>query len=285
MNINAIGNNNSINNSRVSQNNLQRVNSLQQRNTERMATGQRINRAADDAAGLSISELLQNQMRGLDQALRNTSDAGSLIATADGAMGQIHDVLGRVRELTVQASNDTLSNDQRGVINAEISQLLQEVDQISHRTEFNTQQVLQDGEFGFQTGANAGQRMEAVIGTMDLDHMGLSNFAQVFENASVDNINLGGAVLSGLIENIDNAAGAVSGARSNLGAIENRLEHTGNNIANSTLNLTQANSRIRDTDMARAAMERNRGGVLQQAQMAMMAQANINQGAVMRLMG
>jgi flagellin len=250
-----------------------------------MASGRQINRAADNAAGLAIAEIMQNQIRGLDQALRNTRDASSLISTAEGAMGEISEVLGRVRELTVQASNDTLSREARGAINAEISQLLQEVDQISQNTEFNTQQVLQGAEYGFQTGANAGQRMEAVLGTMDLAHLGLSNYGDLFADASVQNINVGGTILSGLLNNIDGAVGAVSTARAELGAIENRLEHTANNLSNSSVNAAQARSRIMDTDMARAAMDRNRGGFLQQANISMMAQANINQGALVRLLG
>lgn len=266
---------------------LHQISNNQNRASERLASGRRINRAADDAAGLAISERLLNQIAGLNQALRNTGDAVSLVRTAEGAMGGISDILARARELTVQAASDTLTQSARGAIYSEISQILSEVDNIARRTEFNTMPLLdQNREFGFQTGANAGQRLEAMINSMNLDNLGLSNFAQVFGDAAQSGVPAGGLILSGLLDTLDGAIGAVSGARAHIGAVENRLNHTANNLANASVNAAAANSRIRDADMALEMINLNRNNVLQQAALSMVvASTNMQRNHVARLLG
>jgi len=265
---------------------INRVGNAQQRNNERLSTGRQINRASDNAAGLAISEVLLNQINGLDQALRNTQDGVSLLRTADGAVGSMGDILGRARELTVQAGNDTLTNSQRNAIYSEISQILDEVNSISRNTQFNTRNILQeDGGIGLQIGANAGQRLNAVVGAINLDTMGLTNFADLFGNAAGENVPVGGNILSSLISELDAATQVVNDVRAGIGAAENRLEHTASNLSNTSNNLSAANSRIRDTDMARAAIEMHQQNVLQEASMAMLAHANINQRAHLRLLG
>ena len=267
------------------------VSNRQATSSERLSTGMRINRAADDAAGLAISEKMRNQIRGLDQAVRNSQDGISLVQTAEGAMEEIHRILERVRELTVQASNDTYTNQDRDNILTEIDQILQQVDHIAERTEFNTQTLLEgDGSggdltIGIQSGANAAQRMTINISDMSLEGLGLDDFVDDFEGHITPLTGSGGGSnLSGMITELDAAITTVSTQRAELGAFQNRLEHTVNNLQVSSENLSAANSRIRDTDMAQEMMRFTQANILQQAGLSMLAQANQAPQSVLQLL-
>lgn len=247
----------------------------QAKSTEKLSSGMRINRAGDDAAGLSISEKMRGQIRGLNQASRNGQDGVSLIQTAEGALDEVHAMLQRTRELAVQAGNDTNTADDREAIQAEITQLTDEITKISDRTEFNDQKLL-DGTFTdkkFQVGANEGQTLTVSIGKMDSTTLGVNA-------VKVDTI----ANVSSAITSIDSAIKTVSTQRSKLGAIQNRLEHTIKNVNNSAENLQAAESRVRDVDMAQEMMNFTKTNVLNQAAQSMLAQANQAPNQVLSLL-
>ncbi|OLS39027.1 flagellin [Alkalihalophilus pseudofirmus] len=249
---------------------------------EKLSSGLRINRAGDDAAGLSISEKMRGQIRGLEQASRNAQDGISLIQTAEGALNETHAILQRQRELVVQAGNGgTLEEDDLKAIQDEIDQLNDELDGIAERTQFNGKDLL-DGSYSadFQIGANAGQQHTLTIdsGTADT---GFSS-----GDLGVDDIDVTAADFDfdTEIAKLDTAIGNVSSARSNLGANQNRLEHTIKNLDNAGENLQAAESRIRDVDMAKEMMEFTRTNILNQASQAMLAQANQQPQAVLQLL-
>ena len=237
----------------------------QSKATEKLSSGLRINRAGDDAAGLSISEKMRGQIRGLNQASRNAQDGISLIQTAEGALDETHAILQRMRELAVQAGNDTNVSTDRAAINTEIQALATEISRISSTTEFNTQKLL-DGSVAtmkLQVGANENQMIEVTLESMDAGTLGVD----AIDVSTADN-----ATTS--ITTINTAIESVSKFRSNLGAVQNRLEHTIKNLNNSSENLQAAESRIRDVDMAQEMMNFTRSNVLNQAAQAMLAQAN-----------
>ncbi|MEB6114197.1 flagellin, partial [Kurthia gibsonii] len=213
-------------------------------NLEKLSSGFKINRAGDDAAGLAISEKMRGQISGLNMASKNANDGISLIQTAEGALNETHSILQRMRELAVQSRNDTNVDTDRGNLNDEVTELRAEIDRIASTTEFNTKKLLNGGLSGtsaatFQIGANGGQTMTLSIGSMATSALGVSNL----------DISSGGNA-SDAIATIDTAIATVSKQRSQLGAVQNRLEHTINNLGASSENLTAAESRIRDTDMA-----------------------------------
>lgn len=255
---------------------------------EKLSSGYRINRAGDDAAGLSISEKMRAQIRGLNMASKNAQDGISLIQTAEGALDEVHSILQRMRELAVQSANDTnMTTVDRQAMQTEINQLLEEISGISTRTQFNTQTLL-DGTFKdkvFHIGANSGQNMKITIGAMTTSGLGVKNL-------KVDNLNektTTGGILTQkgadkAITTINNAINKVSTQRSKLGAIQNRLEHTVKNLDNSAENLQAAESRIRDVDMAKEMMEFTKQTILQQAATAMLAQANQVPQTVLQLL-
>ncbi|MGI6084068.1 MAG: flagellin [Acetivibrionales bacterium] len=246
---------------------------------EKLSSGYRINRAGDDAAGLAISEKMRGQIRGLNQAERNAQDAISLIQTAEGALNESHSILQRMRELAVQAASDTNTDDDRAELQKEIEQLTSEIDRISTDTEFNTMKLL-NGSFGttalkFQVGANFNQVVSLTVGNMNAETLGVGTTA----------INLSSQVsASAAITTIDTAIGEVSSERAKLGAMQNRLEHTINNLGTTSENLTASESRIRDVDMAKEMMEFAKNSILQQAATAMLAQANSQPQGVLRLL-
>ncbi|MFO7173835.1 MAG: flagellin [Bacillota bacterium] len=245
------------------------------KNLERLASGYRINRAGDDAAGLAISEKMRSQIRGLRMAEKNALDAISLIQTAEGALNEVHNILQRMRELAVQAANDTNTDDDRTQIQAEITQLKAEIDRIANNTEFNTQTLL-DGTFTgkvFHIGANKDQTITLSIGNMSSTGLSVD---------SVDVSSQTGA--NDAIETISNAIDQVSSERSKLGAYQNRLEHTINNLRTAIENLTAAESRIRDVDIAAEMVAFTKNQILQQAGTAMLAQANIRPQSVLQLL-
>jgi len=246
---------------------------------EKLSSGFRINRAGDDAAGLAISEKMRAQIRGLNMASKNAQDGISLIQTAEGALQETHAILQRMRELAVQAANDTNNDNDRSELQKEVTQLLDEVSRIANNTEFNTK-VLMTGAFTgtgaglvFHIGANASQTITLQIS--NLTSSGLS----------INSVNIGtqsGA--NSAISTIQSAIDLVSSERAKLGAYQNRLEHTIKNLDTSAENLQAAESRIRDVDMAKEMMNFTKQNILMQAATAMLAQANQAPQGVLQLL-
>lgn len=233
---------------------------------EKLSSGLRINRAADDAAGLAISEKMRSQIRGLGMAERNALDAVSLIQTAEGALNETHSILQRMRELSVQAANGTLDDEDRKSVQLEIDQLVEEVDRIAEKTEFNGKSLL-DGQnavgFTFQIGPNQDDSLKVEIGDMSTSTLGVGSLDISTANGAGNAIDL-----------LDKAINKVSEQRAELGAYQNRLEHTVTNLQTANENLTAAESRIRDLDMALEMTNFTRNNILNQAGQAMLAQAN-----------
>ena len=240
--------------------------------TEKLSSGYRVNRAADDAAGLSISEKMRGQIRGLNQASSNAQDGQSLIQTAEGALGEIHSVLQRMRELVVQASNDTNVSADRKAIALELHALTSEIDRISSQTEFNTMKLLSGGfqNKGLQVGANGDQIISISISAMTTKGLGVVHgtiAAVVSAASSYDEITV-------LISVVNSAITKVSMQRSYLGALQNRLDHTIANADNMAENLQSSESQIRDVNMADEMVTYSAKSILQQAGQSMLAQAN-----------
>ena len=340
------------------------------KNMEKLSSGQRINRAGDDAAGLAISEKMRGQIRGLEQAATNAQDGISLIQTAEGALSETHAILQRMRELSVQSANDTNTAEDRQQLQNEVDQLSNEITRIAKDTTFNNSNLL-DGSYDgkFHIGANAGQDLSVNIGKMDsaslgttgsitlLDEMTITNGsgkelkiefndntnekaefdeasgvltitvdvtnsdidtqkiadlindsdsaqkANIFAvgggssnymtqgNLVTDELNVTAGIsissqedASNAITSLDAAINSVSSERAKMGAVQNRLEHTINNLSTSAENLTAAESRIRDVDMAKEMMEMTKNNILQQAAQSMLAQANQTPQNVLQLL-
>lgn len=257
------------------------------KNLEKLSSGFKINRAGDDAAGLAISEKMRAQIKGLDMAQKNAQDGISLIQTAEGALAETHSILQRARELAVQSANDTnMSTVDREAMQEELNALIDEIDSIAGRTEFNTQTLLSGGFSGkkFHIGANSGQSIEVSIDAMNASGLGISGLkVSGHSGASTGGI-MTQADAEGAITTINDAINDVSTQRAKLGAIQNRLEHTINNLGASSENLSAAESRIRDTDMAKEMMEFTKNNILTQAAQAMLAQANQQPQGVLQLL-
>ncbi|MGN7478775.1 flagellin N-terminal helical domain-containing protein [Solibacillus silvestris] len=256
--------------------NLSFNNTQANKNLEKLSSGYKINRAGDDAAGLAISEKMRGQIRGLDMATKNAQDGISLIQTAEGALNETHAILQRMRELAVQSSNDTNVSTDRQALQKEIDALASEITRIATNTEFNTQNLL-DGTFSgmkFHIGANSGQNITIDVASMDAAALSV-NAIKITNQADAD----------GAITTINTALESVSTQRSALGAIQNRLEHTINNLGATSENLTAAESRIRDTDMAKEMMGFTKNNILMQAAQSMLAQANQQPQGVLQLLG
>jgi len=277
---------------------------------ERLSSGLRINRAADDAAGLAISEKMRGQIRGLKQAARNAQDGISLIQTAEGALNETHAIVQRMRELAVQAANDTLTDADRQEIQKEINQLTQEVDRIAKTTEFNTKKLLrgvsttvtsgsgsgatttttiEDLTLKMHIGANKDQTMTVTISNMDTGalEIGLDASGNTVDEGVDATAGLNVSTQSGAnaaIQKFDNALSKISSERAKLGAYQNRLEHTISNLDTARENLSASESRIRDVDMAEEMANFSRAQILMQASTAMMAQANAKPQAVLQLL-
>lgn len=240
------------------------------KSTEKLSSGYKINRAADDAAGLAISEKMRRQIRGLTQASLNAQDGISCVQTAEGAMNEVHDMLQRMNELAVKAANGTNQDEDKAYIQSEVSQLIEEVDRVSQTTTFNEQMLL-DGSFtdvSLQVGAEEGNTI--VFSIEEMSASGLS----------VDGVDVTSDA-AGAISTIKGAIVTLNEQRSNLGAIQNRLEHTINNLDNVVENTTSAEAQIRDTDMATEMVKYSNNNILAQAGQAMLAQANqANQGVL-----
>lgn len=240
------------------------------RSTEKLSSGYRINRASDDAAGLSISEKMRGQIRGLKQASTNAQDGQSLIQTAEGAMNEIHSVLQRMRELTVQAKNDTYLQEDREKIKTEVSQLQSEITRIATQTQFNKMNLL-TGSFTkkqFQVGANDSQTIGLTIDEMTATALSVDGIASAIGKASA------GVKVGDIIATIDDAITTISEKRSDLGAISNRLDHTIANADNMAENLQSSESKIRDVNMASEMVAYSSMSILQQAGQSMLSHAN-----------
>ena len=251
----------------------------QAKSTEKLSSGYKINRAADDAAGLSISEKMRRQVRGLTQASANAQDGISMVQTAEGALNEVHDMLQRMNELAVKAENGTLKTDDRSYINAEVSQLKSEITRVASTTTFNEQNLL-DGTFSkngcaLQVGAEKGQHIEFKINSITATALKLT----------VANVDATTATNAGTLNDaVKKAINSVSEQRSALGAVQNRLEHTINNLDNVVENTTSAESSIRDTDMATEMVKYSNNNILAQAGQAMLAQSNQSNQGVLSLL-
>ena len=252
------------------------VTSALQKSTEKLSSGYKVNRAGDDAAGLTISEKMRSQIRGLNKASDNAQDGISLIQVAEGALNETHSILQRMNELATQAANDTNTSVDRQSIKDEIKQLNEELDRISSTTQFNKQDLLTGGFSGkLQVGALQGQTMDVKI-SLAVSANGLKVSAvEVSTNAKA------GAAM----HSIQDAIESVSKQRSKLGAIQNRLEHTINNLDTNAENTQAAESRIRDTDMADEMVQYSKNNILSQAGQSMLTQANQQTQGVLSLLG
>ena len=269
----------------------------QAKQSEKLASGYRINRAGDDAAGLSISEKLRSTIKGLNKASANAQDGVSLIQVAEGALNEAHSILQRMNELATQAANDTNTTADRNAIQKEINQLTSEIDRIQSTTQFNTMNLI-DGSFtgkNLQVGSLSGQNIELSIGNMnattifggqnteaaDMDEGNTTLAATAYNSQlSVSSFESAGEAMKA----IQSAIELVSNQRSALGAVQNRLEHTIANLDNIAENTQAAESRIRDTDMAEEMVEYSKNQILAQAGQSMLAQANQSTQGVLSLL-
>lgn len=248
-----------------------------QKSTEKLSSGYKINRAADDAAGLSISEKMRNQIRGLNKASDNAQDGISLVQTAEGALNEVHSMLQRMSELAVQAANGTNATTDRTALNDEVQQLKTEIQRVGSTTQFNNMNIL-DGGFSagtkkaLQVGANANQTISIAI----------SALKSVVGSSLIANLKISTATnAQSAITTVQSSIEKLSTLRSKLGAVQNRLEHTVANLDNISENTQSAESRIRDTDMAEEMVQYSKNNILQQAGQSMLAQANqANQGVL-----
>jgi flagellin len=256
---------------------------------EKLSSGYRINRAADDAAGLAISEKMRGQIGGLAQAQRNAQDGVSLVQTAEGALTEVHSMLQRVRDLKVQYTNGTLDTPDKEAIASEVKQLATEIGKIRSDTEFNGIKLLDgsggtSGSISFQVGANAGESIS--VTTKDITASATSagmTALQTVGNAATDAA-ASTAFAAVTLDNIDDAIEKISGIRAGFGAVQNRLEHRLNNLATYQENLVASESRIRDVDMASEMVDFTKLQILQQAGTSMLAQANQAPQSVLSLL-
>ena len=249
------------------------------KNLEKLSSGYRINRAADDAAGLAISEKMRSQITGLDRATLNAKDGMSLIQTAEGALTETHSMLNRMVELATQSANGTIQSDDRLKISAEVKALSDEINRIAKSTDFNGIKLL-DGSMTaleLQVGDKASADNSIIVNVANMDATGLG--VDAIDAAVKDQ-----ATAKTAIATINTAIEKVSTNRSNLGALQNRVEHTINNLGVTSENMTAAESRIRDVDMAKEMMHFTKNNVLAQAAQSMLAQANQQPQQVLQLL-
>jgi flagellin len=252
------------------------VQSAQAKSTEKLSSGYRINRAGDDAAGLSISEKMRSTIRGLNKASTNAQDGISLVQVAEGALNETHSILQRMNELATQAANDTNTTTDRNAIQAEIDQLTSEINRIQSTTQFNTMNLL-DGSFtgkNLQVGSLSGQKISISIKNMNASSLKVHEL-------KVSSFSAAGKAMA----SVQAAIESVSEMRSTLGALQNRLEHTINNLDTTSENTQAAESRIRDVDMADEMVNYSKNQILAQAGQSMLAQANQANQGVLSLLG
>ena len=259
-----------------------------QGNIEKLASGERINKAGDDASGLAVSEKLRSQIRGLNQAGRNIENGVSFLQTTEGYLQETTDILQRVRELAIQASNGIYSDEDRMQIQVEVSQLVSEVDRVASQAQFNGMNML-TGSFGrwdgaktmqFHVGANVDQNVRVYIGTMTATALGLKNADGDNEQISIATPDLANATLGA----VDNALLRVTKQRADLGAYQNRFEMASKGVNVAAENMQAAESRIRDTEMAAEIVDYTKNSILTQSGTAMLAQANSQTQNVLALL-
>jgi len=262
------------------QRNLNNVSSRLQGNFERLSSGLRISRAADDAAGLAISERLRAQVRSLDQAGRNTQDGISVVQTAEGALSETTGNLTRLRELAVQASSGTLNTADRASLDAEFSALTSEIDRVADQTTFNGTNLLNGStsSIDIQVGTESGETIQVTLDDVNTSSLGLVSGATAFDLTSVTNA-------SAAINTIDSAIDSVTSFRGDLGASQNRLQSAFRSISSTSENLSAAESRIRDVDIAKETADLTRNSILQQAAVSVLSQANVQPQLALRLLG
>ena len=251
--------------------NLSLNNSALNKNLEKLSSGYKINRAGDDAAGLAISEKMRSQITGLQTAQKNAKDGISMVQSAEGALTEVHDMLNRMVELATQAANGTYTSDDQGYLNQEFSQLKSEIDRIADKTRFNDQKIFQSKTIVLQVGEKRGDEISFNVGTLD----GLIGASVAVNTATA---------AKSAIESINDAIKTVNGTRATLGATQNRLEHTINNLGVVTENIQDAESTIRDTDIAEEMMAYTKNNILIQSAQAMLAQANQVPQGVLQLL-
>ncbi|MCR4997350.1 MAG: flagellin [Butyrivibrio sp.] len=258
---------------------------IQAKSSEKLSSGYKINRAADDAAGLAISEKMRRQVRGLTQASANAQDGISAVQTAEGALNEVHDMLQRMNELATKAANETLTSSDRSYIDSEISALKSEIDRTGSATQFNNQALL-DGTFQnkkLQVGSEVKDGEDENQITISIDKMKCSGIGITDDNCKVTGTDATNARTA--MKTIKSALEAVSQQRSDLGAVQNRLEHTIKNLDNVVENTQAAESQIRDTDMATEMVKYSNNNILAQAGQSMLAQANQTNQGVLSLLG
>ena len=261
------------------QRNLSTVTDRLSGNFRRLSTGLRISTAADDAAGLAISERLRSQVRSLEQAKRNANDGISFVQTAEGALNEVSSILTRLRELAVQSSNGSVSDQDKETLDGEFQSLVNEIDRIGRSTEFNGIKLL-DGSstsVSFQVGFGT---------TTNIDTLSVTLSAALGTTLGLNSLDIGsGGAFTTAITSIDDAINSVSALRGTLGAVQNRLGSTINNLAITVENLSAAESRIRDVDVAYETAQLTRNNILQQASISMLAQANAQPQSALSLLG
>jgi len=278
--------NNNVN-ALIANNQMNKNTALQSRSMEKLSSGLRIKRAADDSAGLAISEKMRNQIKGLNQAGLNVQDGISVVQTAEGALEETGNILKRMSQLSVQAANETNTKDEREKIANELTQLNDELTRMSKTTEFNGKQLL-DGtnkELSLQVGSDGSTNNQIKVT--------LVNTASIMSKAKITASNIeamkadgasGSTAARDMMANIDAALASVNSARSTLGAQQNRLESTSANLSNTVENITAAESRIRDTDVASEMVQLSKLNILAQASQSMLAQANSQPQSILQLM-
>lgn len=247
------------------------------RGMEKLNSGSRINRAADDTAGLAISEKMRGQIRGLDKAMSNTQDAMSMVNTAEGALVETHAMLQRIRELAVQSANDTNVNSEREKMQLEVNNLIKSIDEIAKYTNFNTKQLIdgtQQGDFKFAVGANKDETYGLLMENMDAKSIGIDK-VNVSKRSDAETA----------ISLMDKAIEKVGEERSGIGATHNRLEHTLQNVRLMRDNLANSESRIRDADMAEEMSKVVTNKIIMQAGIGVQAHANTEAQGVLTLLG
>jgi flagellin len=265
----------------AAQRNLSVANGRQQSSLEKMSSGTRIAKAADDSAGLAISEKMKADIRSLRQDSRNANDGISLVQVAEGGMNEVGNILTRFRELSIQAASDTIGDKERGFINKEVSQLRAEVDRIAQTTEFNGHKLL----------AGHGDKIEVQVGLNNSPENDRFVFDTQKMNIGLDSLGLSGIntttkeAAQGNLEKIDRAITGLSENRSEIGALQNRLASSVQNLATYEENLSAARSRIYDVDMAQESSEMTKNNILSQAGTAVLAQANNNAQGALKLLG
>ena len=253
---------------------------IQAKSSEKLSSGYKINRAADDAAGLAISEKMRRQVRGLTQASANAQDGISAVQTAEGALNEVHDMLQRMNELATKAANDTLQSSDRDYIQSEVDALKNEITRTASATEFNNQALL--------GGSFTGKKLQVGSETADVNQITVSISSMSASSIGIGSVSVAGSTGSTArtaMSQIKVALESISKQRSDLGAIQNRLEHTIKNLDNVTENTQAAESQIRDTDMAKEMVKYSNNNILAQAGQSMLAQANQSNQGVLSLLG